>query len=193
MIDLEREKKNFQNHVATFTDYGNIKILDFQRPSSNEYRIRFLFEEDHYRLHISGDLGELIASNYKNMVFELFERDFTDNTGYFNEKIDCMNRHRYYYDEEQAEKDIREFFEEHDYLYEFEEKDIDVDELVYDILEDFTDNRGIGDKGYAVLDEYIYDAWEYVRDFGKISTGILDLYMLAFKLAMKQLREKGKI
>ena len=108
MIDLEKEKKNFQNHVATFTDYGNIKILDFQRPGSNEYRIRFLFEEDHYRLHISGDLGELIASNYKNMVFESFEEDFTDNTGYFAEKIDCMNRAIYYYDEEQAEKDIME-------------------------------------------------------------------------------------
>ena len=87
MIDLEREKKNFQNHVATFTDYGNIKILDFKRPDSNEYRIRFLFEEDHYRLHISGDLGELIAFNYKNMVFELFEKHFTDNYGIFFREI----------------------------------------------------------------------------------------------------------
>ncbi len=193
MIDLEREKKNFQNHVATFTDYGNIKILDFQRPGSNEYRIRFLFEEDYCRLHISGDLGELVASNYKNMVFELFERDYTNNTGYFAEKIDCMSRKIYYYDEEKAEKDIREFFEDHDYLYDFEEKDIDVDELIFDILEDFTDNRGIGSKGYDVLSEYIYDAWEYRGYFGKIPTGILDLYMMAFKLAMEQLREKGKI
>lgn len=45
MIDLEREKKNFQNHVATFTDYGNIKILDFKRPDSDEYRIRFLLRK----------------------------------------------------------------------------------------------------------------------------------------------------
>ena len=42
MIDLEKEKKNFQNHVATFTDYGNIKILDFKRPDSNEYRILWM-------------------------------------------------------------------------------------------------------------------------------------------------------
>lgn len=72
MIDLKREKKNFQNHVATFTDYGNIKILDFNRPDSNEYRSRFLFEEDHCRLHTFGDLGHLIASNYCNMRFETF-------------------------------------------------------------------------------------------------------------------------
>lgn len=46
MIDLEREKQNFKDHVATFTDYGNIKILDFKNPNNNEYRIRFLFEQD---------------------------------------------------------------------------------------------------------------------------------------------------
>lgn len=94
MINLEKEKKNFQNHVATFTDYENIKILDFKRPDSNEYRIRFLFEEDYCRLHISGDLGHLTASNYCNMRFGTFEEHFTGNVGYFNGKIDCMDRDR---------------------------------------------------------------------------------------------------
>ena len=48
MINIERQKKNFENHVATLTDYGNIKILDFKNPESNESRIRFIFEEDYY-------------------------------------------------------------------------------------------------------------------------------------------------
>ena len=67
MMNIEKQKEHFKNHVATFTDYGNIKILDFQEPGKSHYRIRFLFEEDYYRLHISGDLGELIATNYINM------------------------------------------------------------------------------------------------------------------------------
>lgn len=148
MIDLKREKKNFQNHVATFTDYGNIKILDFKRPDSNEYRIRFLFEEDHYRLHISGDLGELIASNYKNMVFELFEEHFTDNTGYFSEKIDCMNRAMYYYDEEQAIKDIMEYLEEAGYLEEMQDGGVDIELWVSNVLTDFAEECGIQGRGY---------------------------------------------
>lgn len=41
MIDLERQKDNFKNHIAKFTDYGNIKILDFKNPKSSAYRIRF--------------------------------------------------------------------------------------------------------------------------------------------------------
>jgi len=71
LIDIEMQKEHFKNHVATFTDYGNIKILDFQEPGKSHYRIRFLFEEDYYRLHISGDLGELIATNYNNMCCQL--------------------------------------------------------------------------------------------------------------------------
>ena len=37
-MNLEREKKNFKDHKATFTDFGNIKILDFQKPNSSYYR-----------------------------------------------------------------------------------------------------------------------------------------------------------
>lgn len=54
-MNLEKQKENFKNHRATFKDLGNIKILDFKKPNSTEYRIRFLFEEDYCRLHISGD------------------------------------------------------------------------------------------------------------------------------------------
>lgn len=86
MVDLKFQKKQFVNHIAKFTDYGNIKIVDFRRPDSNEYRIRFLFEEDYCRLHISGDLGELIASNYNNMTFEGFS-DFVNDVGYFRKKL----------------------------------------------------------------------------------------------------------
>ena len=45
-MDKKKVIERFKNHKATFTDYGNIKILDFKKPGSIEYRIRFLFEED---------------------------------------------------------------------------------------------------------------------------------------------------
>lgn len=188
-MNLEREKENFKNHKAKFTDYGNIKILDFKNPNSNNYRIRFLFEEDYCRLHISGDLGELIATNYKNMTFEGFS-DFVNNTDYFEEKIDCLNRSIYYYDEALAREQLSKRIKEEDLLdysihYEWDEEE----ELVEDILKDFSNRTGIGSKGYDVLSEIDNCAWEWMSDIGKKETGILELYMLAFKLAMKQLKE----
>lgn len=189
MLDLERQKECFKNHIATFTDYGNIKVLDFKNPDSWDYRIRFLFEEDYCRLHISGDLGELIATNYNNMTFNNFS-DFVDNVGYFKEKINCHNRAIYYYNhdlaiEELTERLLRDYSDDIDIE--------DVDDFVDDILYDYSDKTGIGNIGYEKLAEIDPDAFEWVGDVGKESTGILDLYMLAFKLATEQLRERGII
>lgn len=198
MINIEYQKEWFKDHIATFTDLGNIKILDFKRPNSSEYRIRFLFEEDYYRLHISGDLGELIASNYKNMCYEHFT-DFVHNTGYFEEKIDCHNRPIYTYDEEQARKDLIEIFDEsemkiHPYnngYYSSDTEEEARDELISDMLHDFDEDRGFGSKAYELLSEVDPDCWEYIGRLGKQKTGILELYMLAFELAQKQLADKG--
>ena len=194
MIDLEREKENFKNHKAIFTDYGNIKILDFKNPNSNEYRIRFLFEQDYCRLHISGDLGELVAVNYNNMTFEGF-KDFVNNIGYFNEKISCHDRRIYTYDEAEAKKDLKEILEEEEILddilkhdrYDWETDEDKLDEFYDSVLEDFSEDTGISSKGYDGLSGYLTDAWEVVGNIGKQPTGILNLYMLAFKLAMQQL------
>lgn len=200
MIDLEFEKKRFVNHVAEFTDYGNIKIVDFKMPDSGEYRIRFLFEEDYCRLHISGDLGELIATNYSNMTFKGFS-DFVNDIGYFKGKIDCHNRRIYTYDSGDAKKDLKELLEEWDMMeevlqhdrYEWETDEDKLEEFYEGVLEDFSDDTGVGSKGYDALEEYFSDVWEFVSDIGKRATGILDLYMLAFRLATEQLKEKGAI
>ena len=193
-MNSERQKENFKNHVATFTDYGNIKIVDFKEPNSSHYRIRFLFEEDYCRLHISGDLGELIATNYNNMRFEGFS-DYVNNIGYFESKIACHNRSIYTYDEDDAKDDLKEKIEElgvlekilnHD-RYDFETNADKLDEFFDDVFEDFSEDTGIGSKGYDAISEYVDDAWEFVSDLGKRSTGILELYMLAFKLAMEKL------
>ena len=194
-MNLERQKENFKNHIATFTDYGNIKILDFKDPDSSHYRIRFLFEEDYYRLHISGDLGELIATNYRNMTFDKFA-DFVNDVGYFKEKIDCCSRAIYWYDEKEARDQLKEYIEEYGLLYYVDVYSWGTDEerlesILDDILSDFSDATGIGSKGYEVLSELDSDAWEWTYDLGKKETGILDLYMLAFKLAMEQIRVLG--
>lgn len=192
MIDLERQKENFKNHIAKFTDYGNIKILDFKAPDTSNYRIRFLFEEDYYRLHISGDLGELIASNYNNMTFEGFS-DFVNNVGYFEGKIDCHSRNIYTYDEDKARDELKKIINEYELLQDImnksycdDEKDA-LNDFLDDVLEDFDSDRGIGSKGYDAASEIITDFWEKVSYLGRENTGILELYMLAFELATKQL------
>ncbi len=196
-MNLEKQKEYFKNHIATLTDYGNIKILDFKEPNTSAYRIRFLFEEDYCRLHISGDLGELIASNYNNMTYEKFS-DFVNNVGYFEEKIDCNSRDIYAYDEVKAREELMKMAaddgdwltESNRYWYEEDEEER-LAHIIDDILVDFSDTTGIGKIGYDALSEINPDVWEFAGDIGKTETGILDLYMLAFKLAQEQLKNKN--
>lgn len=194
MLDLENQKERFKDHIATFTDYGNIKILDFKKPESGEYRIRFMFEEDYCRLHITGDLGDLIASNYSNMTYDKFS-DFVNNAGYFEEKIDCMSRSVYFYDRDKAVIDLKKLIEEHliaDELMEIT-YNRELEYAIDDVLENFDENRGISEKGYEIMDKCICDFWEEARYIGRDRTGIIEVYLLAFKLATQQLlTEKSK-
>ena len=190
MLDLESQKARFKDHIATFTDYGNIKILDFKKPESGEYRIRFMFEEDYCRLHITGDLGDLIASNYSNMTYDKFS-DFVNNAGYFEEKIDCMSRSVYFYDRDKAVIDLKKLIEEHliaDELMEIT-YNRELEYAIDDVLENFDENRGISEKGYEIMDKCICDFWEEARYIGRDRTGIIEVYLLAFKLATQQLKQ----
>ena len=189
MINLLLHKEHFSQHVATFTDYGNIKILDFKRPDSSEYRIRFLFEEDFYRLHISGDLGELIACNFTNMCWDKFG-DFANNAEYFEEKVDCHSRPFYSYDDdlarEQLEEKLKDVIGGWAVLYGVTEEEA-LEDNISDIMDDFDDRTGIGSIGRKIASDIDPDYWEWIGDVGKERTGILELYLLAFRLAKAQL------
>ena len=169
-MSLERQLENFKNHIATFTDYGNIKILDFKNPESSHYRIRFLFEEDYCRLHISGDLGELIATNYNNMTFDKF-KDFVDDIGYFKEKIDCCSRSIYRYDEKLAREQLKAHIEEYELLiytdrYSWENDDEKLEDILDDVLDDFSDSTGMGPEGHKILSEIDETEWEWTYNLG---------------------------
>lgn len=192
MLNIEKQKENFKNHVATFTDYGNVKILDFKEPGTSHYRIRFLFEEDYYRLHISGDLGQLVATNYNNMCYEDFS-DFVHNTGYFERKIVCHDRPFYRYDYDKAKQDLQKLFKDHDVTseYDFQTDEEYREELIDVILYDLDPQNGLDSRAYDELSKIDADCFEYIGDIGKEKTGILELYMLAFELAQEQLKTQN--
>ena len=183
----------FKNHVATFTDYGNIKILDFKRPDTNHYRIRFLFDEDHYRLYISGDLGELVAYNPNNMTYDDFE-DFVHSPSYFESKILCHSRNIYEYDYDRTRQAVEERLLDVDFIphYDFETEEDLREEAVDSIMSDYrNDKMGLGTAAYDELLHYDPDGFEYFETLGRQWTGILNLYLLAFELAHKQIEEKN--
>ena len=160
-MNLELQKEMFADHVATLRDYGDIKVLDFQKPESNYYRIRFIFEEDHDRVHISGDLGELIAYNHAGLNF----RDFIDycyrHRVWFKSKVLCSSRPLQTYDRELAEKHLTEelkdkqLFNKVSTYFSAYFGDLDheavTELLVETALVDFSNDGGIGEDGEKLL------------------------------------------
>lgn len=101
----------------------------------------------------------------------------------------------YIYDEDQARKDILQRIEEEDLTDDFMEDRCSfetINDVIDDIMENFDTDRGISESGQEVLSEHFNDVWEFVGDIGKRNTGILNLYMLAFKLATDQLNLNNK-
>lgn len=197
-MDLELQKEMFADHVATLKDYGDIKVLDFQKPGSNYYRIRFMFEEDHDRVHISGDLGELIAYNYAGLNFRNFIDYCRRDCIFFKLRVKCSSNPLYTYDRELAEKQLLQKTKDNytldriaDYFDVCEPEDA-VKTFIEDILDGFSDTEGICEIGERTLLNIDYSAFDPIDEIGlEEGPDVFDVYLLAFKLAYRQLQEKG--
>lgn len=199
-MDLELQKEMFADHIATLRDYGDIKIVDFQKPESNYYRIRFIFEDDHDRVHISGDLGELIAYSYAGLNFRNFIDWCRRDSIFFKLKVKCSSHPLYTYDRELAEKQLLQMTKDNytlnriaDYFDVCEPEDA-VEPFIEKVLDGFSDTDGICEIGERMLLNIDYSAFDPIDEIGlEEGPDVFDVYLLAFKLAFRQLQEKGVV
>lgn len=186
MLDLEYYKERFRDHVASLKDYGDITVLDFKKPGTVAYRIRFLFENDYGRLHISGDMGELTACD---SVFTSFNRKYVDSPQYFQSKVKTHDWPFFSYSMEKARNDLKAYLQDIDY------PDNKVEATVRELLAGFDHERGLDLIGQAgeLLSE-IDSTWpEWAGHIGQERTGIIELYLMAFSLAWAQLVERKEV
>lgn len=196
----------FKDHQSKLWDLGNVKVLDFKKPGTSNWHIRFTFIEDMYTLCISGELGELVAVNYTNMTYAEFE-DFVRDPEYFRQKVKTHSMPFYEYDQDLAWEnllaDYKDEIDEHlmNAVGDTEGMDDDEvkEELDYvrsewyeEVFEDFSDETGIGPKGTEILEEVISDFWETREYIGRKKTHWMDVYLYAFSEAKKRLPEKDK-
>ena len=51
-------RNNFRDHIATLTEHGDLKILEWEKPGTSFYYVRYVFDGN--RIYITGDLGEAV-------------------------------------------------------------------------------------------------------------------------------------
>lgn len=197
MLDEEKWKVHFRDYKATYTENDNVKIIDFNNPKFSDSGIRFLIKQSSF-LHISGECGRLMATSYFDMTFDKVS-DFSKNIGYFAQHVEYCSRDIYRYNKDKATEQLRALAASRKNMYyakDYEEKQLC--HLIDETLQDFNEKDGIGVDGMERLSDFcnFFNLKESPFDFGKNigreETGILDVYMLAFRLAMKELKDRRR-
>ena len=92
----------FKEHQATYTDYGELKVLQWRQPGSIYYHIRYVFDGNN--LYISGDTGEAVfCFTEKVDVHRLARYDL----GYFEGKLKAYHESRRDFNSQKAVERLR--------------------------------------------------------------------------------------
>lgn len=203
----EKMNKVFKDNKARFYDYGNIKILEYKKDDTQEDMIRYIFEEDTYTLHISGDYGCCDAVNYKNMTFESFYMNYCDGLSeeYFMQKVRASSVPLSHYDFDKFWEGIRdklievgsilEDTKEREYFCDCENKE---EEKLFNIKEElynyFEEESGLNWDKLNVWCPDVYDevAWLRYDGLGLEQSEYCKIWLYAFKLAWEELILKGE-
>lgn len=170
--------KSFAEHKAELKDLGSIQILNWQKPGTVWYRIRYVFDREGGRIYISGDLGEAVVwptwpATFGATCGAVCGGKSVVNEGYFLEKVSATSD-RYVYDRDEAEKVVKENCPEID------EYDLET------VMEDFHDDWGLrhlGDGARRILDDFDEDCWEWFPTAGQSIHGRIYLWLVGLKMA----------
>lgn len=180
--------ESFAEHRATLTRYyGGLEVLDWRKPGTIHYRVRYIFDREGNRINISGDLGEAVVcptwpATLANTCANVCRGDRDVNEGYFLEKVRATSD-RYDYDQVAAAAEVKE-------------RCPDIDEWDLDtVMNDFDDDYGlrhIGDHARGILDDIDPDYWEWIGSAGRSVSTRIYLWLVGMKMALQQIQSKGK-
>jgi hypothetical protein len=177
MIRNEEEiKRWFKDHVATLTKYGDIEILDWHKPDTCIFAVRYVFDGCH--MYVSGDLGEA--------VFRFTEKAYpqqiaTYSLDYFDEKMRAFCDAERDFDRDVAKK----------YLIEMKNEDVITESKYNELLALADQCTSVREWERQIYDlDIMSDAWEWLPGIGSVIPMRVESYLIGLKMAVAQLESK---
>lgn len=184
-----RDFKLFSNHIAEKIELETATIIDFYDPEQGRWHsLWYFFDKKHSSLAITGDFGELVAVNFDNMGdWKEFYQDYTNNPGYFIEKVQTSRRSLFAYDCEEAKKEVLNSF-----FYQKPYEALDDDEQYYfdELFEYFDDSYGfrhVSDSVREFLSQEHDEYYVILEHAGRHISDIVYLYLDAYSKAYEYL------
>lgn len=95
----------FKDHEAIVTEANGVTIVDWKKPDSNAFAIRYLIHDHH--VYVSGDLGDAVFKMSADVSF----RSLSDiHLHYFLQQMTCHSRVEYTFNRALAKRQIEENF-----------------------------------------------------------------------------------
>lgn len=183
-IEKEIREHWFKDHKAELKYLGEIQVLNWKRPGTIVYRVRYVFDGN--MMYISGDLGEAVFwLTWKGHV-----HSFNDvHIQYFAEKLQAYNGDRWNFCSEKAVKRLREWLKDikeygRDYDHE-EMRELFEEARSCGRVQEWTAIVNIRAKFISKLD---CDFWEWFYDIGNEYPARLQSYLIGLKMASAQLK-----
>lgn len=193
MENIEKQIKEtwFPEHKATLTQHGDLQVLQWEKPGTNTYSCRYVF--DGHKMYISGDIGEAVFW----LTWKANVHSFDDiHVHYFEEKLSAYSGERRNFNSEKAIKALKEWKEQ---LIE-EEMEFDEEEME-DLIhapdccssKDEWAHEYVNGKYHEFISELDYDYWEWIYDIGDTMPHRIIGYLVGLKMASKQLKENATV
>lgn len=166
----------FKEHIATVAQYGELQVLDWHKPGTNIFRVRYVF--DGSKMYVSGDLGEAVFGFSQVVNVPIVAHYSLD---YFEEKMRAFTDARRVFNQEKAKRNLTEY--QADY-----ELDKHACKEVLDMIDDCSSVREwemkLADFDWNRLGN---GAWEWLPGIGDDIPLRVRAYLIGIKMAEKQI------
>lgn len=179
-------RDNFKDHIATLTEHGDLEVLEWRKPGTGNYYVRYVFDKN--RVYISGDLGEAVFW----LTWKADIHSFNNiGLGYFHEKLKAYHEDKYDFDLDKAVKRLREW------LNELKDDGVEYD---HDEMQElFEGVRNCSQEWEWVevihehqdfISELELDYWEWFYNIGRTYPMRFQSYLIGLQMASEQLRKR---
>ena len=184
----------FKDHVAELKDFGDIKVLDWRKPGTINFYVRYVFDGN--RMYVSGDLGSAVFV----LTWKADVHSFNDvNIEYFESKMEVGEKKEW---SSYAAKDkLNEWKEEIIENYEFktdEEKE-EFEDLAKNLIDAALECSSVEQWVWECVDgeyndeisNFDVDYWEWMYEIGDVISRRAYAFLTGLKMASEQLKNRG--
>lgn len=183
---IAHAKEHFAHHKAIFRQLDGMSTLDWRNENgSSNYYVRYVFDESHGFLYLSGDLGTAAVELTERATLKALSGY---EVGYFMEKIRCSTD-LYRYDTEIAKEDLTYYLW---YCEEDENEKMTISEFITDLLSSLDTRQGLNltEEQENRLSELNSGYWEWISNVGQCVDTRVVCWLVGLQMAWKQVKDK---